>query len=139
MDFSGRTVISPDPNLGVHQVAVPRHIALVLTYPQRVNQSNMNEMQIRVLNGHATHPGANLVIKQDGTRFMLRHADKRRTARELQVSKQIWSCNCLVWFGFPFRQQNRTICESLLPISELFLQLLDLSCTNESECSSPNC
>lgn len=85
VDFSGRTVISPDPNLGVHQVAVPKHIALVLTYPQRVNQSNMSEMQIRVLNGHATHPGANLVVKQDGTRFMLRHADKRRTARELQV------------------------------------------------------
>lgn len=85
VDFSGRTVISPDPNLGVHQVAVPRHIALTLTYPQRVNQYNIEDLQARVLNGHAIHPGANLVVKKDGTRFMLRHANQRRTARELQV------------------------------------------------------
>ncbi|GMH41051.1 hypothetical protein BSKO_08961 [Bryopsis sp. KO-2023] len=85
VDFSGRTVISPDPNLGVHEVAVPKHVALTLTYPQMVNQHNMEDLQARVLNGYATHPGANTVVKKDGTRFLLKHADRRRTSRELQI------------------------------------------------------
>lgn len=37
MDFSGRTVISPDPNLRIDEVAVPVHVAKILTYPERVS------------------------------------------------------------------------------------------------------
>lgn len=37
VDFSGRTVISPDPNLRIDEVAVPVHVAKILTYPERVN------------------------------------------------------------------------------------------------------
>jgi len=30
-------VISPDPNVGIHQVVVPRLMAITLTYPEVVN------------------------------------------------------------------------------------------------------
>lgn len=33
VDFSARTVISPDPNLRVDQVGVPKEVAKVMTYP----------------------------------------------------------------------------------------------------------
>lgn len=33
VDFSARTVISPDPNLKVNQVGVPRKVAMTMTYP----------------------------------------------------------------------------------------------------------
>lgn len=33
VDFSARTVISPDPNLGVDQVGVPVRVAMIMTYP----------------------------------------------------------------------------------------------------------
>ncbi len=33
VDFSSRTVISPDPNLRVDQVGVPVHVAKIMTYP----------------------------------------------------------------------------------------------------------
>lgn len=33
VDFSARTVISPDPNLGVDQVGVPLRVATIMTYP----------------------------------------------------------------------------------------------------------
>ena len=36
VDFSGRTVISPDPNVGVDEVVIPKHMASVLTYPAKV-------------------------------------------------------------------------------------------------------
>ena len=38
VDFSGRTVISPDPNLRVDQVGVPILVAKVMTYPDKVNR-----------------------------------------------------------------------------------------------------
>jgi DNA-directed RNA polymerase III subunit RPC1 len=33
VDFSARTVISPDPNLRINQVGVPRSVAMTMTYP----------------------------------------------------------------------------------------------------------
>ncbi|PHH63865.1 hypothetical protein CDD81_5422 [Ophiocordyceps australis] len=45
VDFSGRTVISPDPNLGVDQVAVPELVAKNLTYPERVNRQNIEKLR----------------------------------------------------------------------------------------------
>lgn len=36
VDFSARTVISPDPNLGVDQVGVPVRIAKIMTYPGKL-------------------------------------------------------------------------------------------------------
>ena len=51
VDFSGRTVISPDPNLGVHEVAVPLQVARLLTYPERVTEHNMDKLQQCVRNG----------------------------------------------------------------------------------------
>lgn len=37
VDFSGRTVISPDPNLRIDEVAVPVHVAKILTFPEKVS------------------------------------------------------------------------------------------------------
>lgn len=61
VDFSSRTVISPDPNLLVDQVGVPRHIAKVLTIPERVTEFNVKKLQRLVVNGE-TYPGANYII-----------------------------------------------------------------------------
>ena len=36
VDFSGRTVISPDPNLRIDEVGVPVHVATTLTFPEQV-------------------------------------------------------------------------------------------------------
>lgn len=40
VDFSGRTVISPDPNLPLHAVGVPVLVAKIMTYPERVTETN---------------------------------------------------------------------------------------------------
>ena len=44
-------VISPDPNLRVDEVCVPQLMALVLTYPDRVTEHNIEKLKQRVLNG----------------------------------------------------------------------------------------
>lgn len=87
VDFSGRTVISPDPNLRIDEVAVPVHVAKILTYPERVspapqrwqthslklfavnviissfqvNKANLELMRKLVRNGPDVHPGANFI------------------------------------------------------------------------------
>lgn len=45
VDYSSRTVISPDPNLQIDQVAVPEHVAKTLTYPERVRKEGREERE----------------------------------------------------------------------------------------------
>eukprot|EP00611_Tribonema_gayanum_P007281 TRINITY_DN1663_c0_g2_i1.p1 TRINITY_DN1663_c0_g2~~TRINITY_DN1663_c0_g2_i1.p1 ORF type:complete len:1415 (-),score=378.85 TRINITY_DN1663_c0_g2_i1:1397-5641(-) len=61
VDFSARTVISPDPNLRVDQVGVPEHVAKTMTYPERVTAHNELKLKQLIMNGKDRHPGANTV------------------------------------------------------------------------------
>ena len=61
VDFTGRTVISPDPNCAIDEVMVPLLMAKVLTFPERVNRYNIDKLRKLVLNGPDVHPGANFV------------------------------------------------------------------------------
>ena len=86
VDFSGRTVISPDPNLKIDEVAVPDRVAKVLTYPEKCTRYNKRKLQQLIINGPDHHPGANYVQKQNepGKRN-LRFGDRHKLARSLQV------------------------------------------------------
>lgn len=66
VDFSGRTVISPDPNLRIDQVAVPEHVSKILTYPETVNVHNIEKLRQCVRNGPDIHPGANYISPRNG-------------------------------------------------------------------------
>ena len=85
VDFSGRTVISPDPNLGVDQVAVPELVAKNLTYPERVQRHNIEKLRRYVRNGAHVWPGAQCVLKKDegGYRISLKFGNRDQVAREL--------------------------------------------------------
>jgi len=79
-DFSARSVITPDPNIGVAELGVPMTIAKNLTFPEHVTPFNFEKLQDRVRNGPDNHPGAKFIIRSDGTvhdlRFVSRDADK---------------------------------------------------------------
>ena len=85
VDFSGRTVISPDPNLRIDQVGVPKLIAMHLTYPERVNEYNIETLRELVRRGSEQHPGANFVRKKDGQQFFLKIGRRDVVAKELEV------------------------------------------------------
>jgi len=82
VDFSGRTVISPDPNLSIIEVAVPLHMAKVFTYPEMVNEHNIDRLRQLVRNGPQKHPGANYVNIKD-RRFFLNYGDRHQIANDL--------------------------------------------------------
>lgn len=47
------------------QVAVPVHVAKILTYPEKVNRANLELMRKLVINGTDVHPGANFIEQRD--------------------------------------------------------------------------
>ncbi|CAI4229809.1 unnamed protein product [Auanema sp. JU1783] len=86
VDFSGRTVISPDPNLRIDQVGVPIHVAKILTFPEVVNQYNIERMQKLIINGSDVHPGANYLIeKKTGNKRLLKYGRREELAKNLKM------------------------------------------------------
>ncbi|XP_013401160.1 DNA-directed RNA polymerase II subunit RPB1 [Lingula anatina] len=76
VDFSARTVITPDPNLRIDQVGVPRTIAQNLTYPEIVTPFNIDHLQELVRRGDSQYPGAKYIIRDNGDRIDLRYHPK---------------------------------------------------------------
>jgi DNA-directed RNA polymerase subunit A' len=79
VDFSSRTVISPDPNLAISNVGVPTDVAKKLTIPETVSQWNLQKLQTLVTNGPNTYPGANYIIRPDGVKIRLDYVTDRKT------------------------------------------------------------
>ena len=61
-DFSGRTVITPDPNLSINELGMPITIAMNITFPEIVTPHNIDYLGKLVRNGRETYPGANFII-----------------------------------------------------------------------------
>ena len=78
VDFSSRTVISPDPNLDIGEVGIPFEVAKKLTIPEKVSQWNLEELKGLVNKGPFDHPGANYVIRPDGVKIRLDFASDRK-------------------------------------------------------------
>jgi len=68
VNFSARTVISPDPTLSLNEVGVPDRVATEMTQTMVVNDQNIERARRYVRNGPETHPGANYVKRPDGRR-----------------------------------------------------------------------
>lgn len=90
VDFTGRTVISPDPNCAIDEVMVPLDMAKILTYPDCVNRYNIEKLRLLILAGPEQHPGANFVevVQEDGTmsKISLFYARNRaKIADELKI------------------------------------------------------
>ncbi|XP_078179923.1 nuclear RNA polymerase C1 [Carex rostrata] len=84
VEYTGRTVISPDPNLKITEVAIPVLMAKVLTYPERVSNHNIEKLRERVRNGPTKHPGANFITLPDGTKLHLKYVDRKIAASDLR-------------------------------------------------------
>ncbi|KAJ8756358.1 hypothetical protein K2173_025170 [Erythroxylum novogranatense] len=84
VEYTGRTVISPDPNLKITEVAIPIHMARILTYPERVSHHNIEKLRQCVSNGPFKYPGARMVRYPDGSMKILIGNYRKRIAEELK-------------------------------------------------------
>lgn len=67
-------------------MGVPVHIAKILTYPERVNQANIEYLRKLIINGADVHPGANFVectgIKM---KKFLKYGNRQKIAQDLRL------------------------------------------------------
>jgi len=91
VDFSARTVISGDANIGIDQLGVPWSIALNLTFPETVTPYNLEKLTRLVENGPHPPPGetgAKYIIREDGQRLDLRYL-KKSSDRHLEYGYKV--------------------------------------------------
>jgi DNA-directed RNA polymerase subunit A' len=98
VNFSARTVISPDPNLSVIEVGIPLAVANEMSIPVQVTSYNIEELRQMVLNGPSRTAldkpcGANYVIRPDKRRLRLAEGNLETVAEQLEsgwtVERQI--------------------------------------------------
>ena len=83
VDFSARSVITPDPNLSISQLGVPLKVAKNLTKPVIVTAKNRNYLRTLILNGPDEHPGAKIYERKNGDCISLRYVDRESINLEL--------------------------------------------------------
>jgi len=82
VDFSARTVISPDPNIDINEVGVPIDVAQRLTIPERVNPWNIEDLKNLIRSGPDQYPGALYIVRPDGRRVRLEFVTERESLAE---------------------------------------------------------
>ena len=81
VDFSARSVITPDAVMDVDQVGLPEKVAMSLTIPERVTSLNIESLSKRVFNGSNHIFGAESVITSNGVMINLSHCENREKIR----------------------------------------------------------
>ncbi|RZF33469.1 hypothetical protein LSTR_LSTR010125 [Laodelphax striatellus] len=71
VNFAARSVITPDPNLNIDEIGVPDAFAKTLTYPVPVTSWNVKSLRKMVINGPNVHPGAVLIVTEEGERIRI--------------------------------------------------------------------
>jgi len=91
VNFSARTVISPDPMLSINEVGIPMEAARELTVPVHVNEHNIETLREIVKRGpvqpegQAYLPGANYVIRADGRRIRVTDRNAADVAETVDI------------------------------------------------------
>jgi DNA-directed RNA polymerase subunit A' len=92
VNFSARTVVSPDPMIDINEVGVPLVIAKELTTPVVVNEKNIEDVK-KLITRYPAWPTVNYVLRPDGRKKKVGEANKEEIIKELEsgfiVEKQL--------------------------------------------------
>ncbi|WP_256393859.1 DNA-directed RNA polymerase subunit A' [Natronoarchaeum rubrum] len=89
VNFSARTVISPDPTLSLNEVGVPDRVAKEMTQTMNVTDRNLRDARRYVSNGPEAHPGANYVKRPDGRRLKVTEKNCEELAEKVQPGWEV--------------------------------------------------
>ena len=84
VNFSARSVVSPDSLMDVDQVGVPLQVALKLTLPERVIDGNLERLRKQVRKGPHKIDGARTIIRNNIT-IHLEFANTEKEAHKIQI------------------------------------------------------
>src|SRR3989344_460158 len=82
VNFSARTVVSPDPFIKINELGVPFEIARIITVAETVTSLNIEYLKKLIMADH--YPGANYIIRPDGRRKKISPELKKEIIEELK-------------------------------------------------------
>ena len=88
VNYSARTVISPDPSIDLNEVGIPVEIAKIVTVAETVNDINIEKLKKLIENGEK-YPGANYVIRPDGKKKKITEDLKEEIMNEIIPGYQV--------------------------------------------------
>ncbi len=95
VNFSARTVISPEPFLSINEVGVPIRAARELTVTETVTEHNIEKMKEMVRRGPGNddsstyYPGVNYVYRKDGSRIKVSDKNSKDVAEKIEIGWQV--------------------------------------------------
>ena len=84
VDQSARSVITPDPYISIDELGVPIKVAINITFPETVNQYNIEKMRELVMNGSNNWPGAKYIKKNNTTINLKYSKDLKQNSNDLK-------------------------------------------------------
>ena len=130
VNFSARTVITPDPNISIGELGIPLKIAQNLTKPVVVNARNLAFLRTLVINGADKHPGAKRVDGKPPGRSisltMMDEAGRQKKAAELQfgdvVHRHLMNGDPVLFNRQPTLHRMSMMCHKakIMPVGETF-------------------
>ena len=88
VNYSGRTVISPDPSIEINEVGIPYEIAKIVTVAENVTDLNIEKLK-KLINKAEKYPGANYIIRPDGKRKKITSELKEEVINEISPGYQV--------------------------------------------------
>jgi DNA-directed RNA polymerase II subunit RPB1 len=124
VDYSARSVITPDPNLSIEELGVPMKIAKNITKPVLVNHLNIKFLEKLVQNGPDIHPGAKILEKKNGDNISLRYIDRESIKLEIGdiVHRHMMDGDAILFNRQPTLHRMSMMCHiaKIMPIGDTF-------------------
>lgn len=129
VNFTARTVISPDASLDLDQLGVPRSVAMKLSFPETVTAFNLDYLQSLVEAGPDEIAGANYITRTDGTRIDLRICKNPQVSIGYVVERHLKD-NDIVLFNRQPSLHKMSIMAHRIKVMPYSTFRLNLSCTS---------
>ena len=88
VNYSARSVISPDPYLKINEIGVPFHVAKIITVAESITTTNLESIKALIMQGEK-YPGANYVIRTDGRKKRITEDLKEEIVAEIQPGYKV--------------------------------------------------
>ena len=124
VDFSARSVITPDPQLSIRELGVPLKIAKNLTKPILVNNKNKNFLLKLVQNGPDNYPGAKILERKNGENISLRYVDRQSIKLNIgdRVHRHMMDGDAILFNRQPTLHRMSMMCHivRVMPVGDTF-------------------
>lgn len=140
VDFSARSVITPDPKIGIDELGVPIKIAMNLTFPDIVNRHNKEKLLEFVKNGPDHYPGAKHVrkVKEGNRTIRLKNIDRSNIVLEEGdvVERHLMDGDFVLFNRQPSLHRMSMMCHKIkvMPYNTFRLNVCVCPCYNSDHC-----